>query len=292
MWKERISPDETKDNRVWPVVLAAVIITVIVVLAVFGQDMMNYFKARDTQNELQDLYRGANNMFFPHAYAEEQEPEIHEDFEQLYAENPHLVGWLSAGENINYPVVQYDNEFYLDHDYFGENDANGTLFVNAANRLNPRDSILLIHGHNMKSGAMFGDMDYFRGYDYLCEYPIVTFRTIWDEEDVHYVPIAAFDASMDPDANGYFNIGRIRFDFDVPADEYSAARSSELETYIAQMREKSFWNSPMEADSADQYIALVTCSYSHEDGRMVLVCRKLRSEETIERIREMFIQSR
>ena len=166
--------------RVWPVVLTAVIITVIALIAVFGQDIAEYFKAREKQNELRDLYRGANadsvwDILLPRACAEElpagqheEELVIQEDFQELYEKNPHLIGWLSAGEDIDYPVVQHDNEFYLNHDYFGEDDKNGTLFVNAANQLHPRDSILLIHGHNMKSGAMFGDMDYFREYDYLC----------------------------------------------------------------------------------------------------------------------------
>ena len=290
-------------TRVWPVVLLAVIVTVIALIAVFGQDIANFFKARDTQDELQELYRGANagsilDMLMPRAIAEElpdmpivppqDELVVHEDFEELYEKNPHIVGWLSAGESIDYPVVQHDNEFYLEHDYFGKEDSNGTLFVNAANNLNPRDSILLIHGHNMKSGAMFGDLDYYREYDYLAEHPIITFRTIWDEEDVYYVPIAAFDASMTKGENGYFNIGKIRFEFDIPADENIPARSSELEEYIAQMREMSFWDSPVEADSTDQYITLVTCSYSHDNGRMMLVCRKLREGETTESIRGLF----
>lgn len=300
--KNHYRPKHVKNSgtRVWPVVLAAVIVTVVALIAVFGQEVVEYFKARDTQNELQDLYRGANSawdLLSPRAYAEEllnappgEEPVIHEDFIELYEKNPHLIGWLSAGEKIDYPVVQYDNEYYLHHDYFGNADDNGTLFVNAANHINPRDSILLIHGHNMKSGAMFGDLDCFRDYDYLCEYPIVTFRTIWDEEDVCYVPIAAFDASMNPDANGYFNIGRIRFDFDIAADEDMPARSSELEAYIEAMRELSFWKAPVEADSTDQYIMLVTCSYSHDDGRMMLVCRKLREDENQESVRKWFEQ--
>lgn len=288
-------------TRVWPVVLAAVIITLVALAFVYGGDIARYFKARDTQQELQDLYKGAApgniwDLVLPRAYAEEAElptvpPDevtIHEDFAALYEKNPHLTAWLTAGESIDYPVVQSDNTFYLDHDYFGNEDINGTLFINAANRLDPRDGVLLIHGHNMKSGAMFGDMDKFRDFDYLRKYPIVTFRTIWDEEDVLYVPVAAFDASMNPEAKGYFDITRIRFKYDIPGDETSAARSTALEEYIAQMREMSFWNSPVEADSTDDYIALITCSYNHDDGRLIMLCRKLRSDETAESIQQLF----
>ena len=287
-------------TRVWPVVLAAALVTVIALGIVFGKDAAQFFSAKDTQNELQNLYRKSKtesvwDMILPRAYAEEvseelleQEMVIHEDFAELYAQNPHVVGWLRAGEDIDYPVVQYDDAFYLDHDYFGKPNGNGTLFINAANRLEPRDSILLIHGHNMKSGAMFGDLDDYRWYSYLCRYPIITFRTIWDAQDVCYVPIAAFDASMNPDSVDYFNIGKIRFDFDIPADENGEERSSELEEYIAQMRDLSLWDSPVEADSTDEFITLVTCSYEYDNGRMMLVCRKLRDGETAEDVAAQF----
>lgn len=292
-----------RQTRVWPVVTTAVVITIIALAAVFGQDAIRYFRAKDTQDQLKDMYKGSSaasiwDAFFPGAAAEEaqelsadsaeNEPEIQEDFTELYAQNPHLVGWLSAGDRIDYPVVQYDDEYYLNHDYFGNEDSGGTLFVNSANRFNPRDSILLIHGHNMKNGTMFGGMNSFRQYDYLSKYPIVSFRTIWDAEDVYYTPVAAFDASMNPSANGYFDITNIRFDFDIPADEDSGPKSSELENHIAQMRELSIWNSPVEADSTDEYITLVTCSYQHDNGRMMLLCRKLRSGETPEDISELY----
>ena len=57
----RRSAKHMKQNRtrVWPVVLAAVVITVAALTIVFGKDAMQSFRAKDTQNELQDLYRSA-----------------------------------------------------------------------------------------------------------------------------------------------------------------------------------------------------------------------------------------
>lgn len=286
-------------RRVWPVVLAAVIITVLALGLVFGPDALTYFRAKNTQQQLQELYRGACNLLFPAARAEEIIPDpavevsqplvVHEDFAGLFAQNQHLIGWLTAGGSIDYPVVQHDNEFYLEHDFYGKADINGTLFLNAGNRLSPRDSMLLIHGHNMKSGAMFGDLDFFRDYDYLSKYPIVRWRTIADAEDALYTPVAIFDASMNPDAEGYFNIGRIRFNFDVPpTEDFPLPRSTDLESHIAAMRALSFWTSPVLADSTDEYLALVSCSYNHDDGRLTLVCRKLRADETEESIRALY----
>ena len=46
-----------KNTRVWPVVLAAVIITLIALTALFGPDLSQHLHSRNTQNELRDMYR-------------------------------------------------------------------------------------------------------------------------------------------------------------------------------------------------------------------------------------------
>ena len=66
------------------------------------------------------------------------------------------MGWLKAGEGID-PCrgAVLTTLYYLDHGFTGEEDRNGTLFLNMNNQLFPPDDVLLIHGHNMKDGSMF-----------------------------------------------------------------------------------------------------------------------------------------
>ena len=131
---------------------------------------------------------------------------VQEDFAYLYAQNPDIVGWLLADEYINYPVVQYDNDFYLHHDFDGKEDGNGTLFVNEYNLLLPRDWLIMIHGHHMRSGAMFGRLQAYEDASYLHQHPLLIFRTIYDEYDVYYTPVAGFNASMNEDDPTFFNV--------------------------------------------------------------------------------------
>lgn len=227
-------------------------------------------------------------------------PELHADFQEHYDDNRDIIGWLKAGENIDYPIVQADNEFYLDHDYEGKYDSNGTLFLNMNNQLWPRDEVLLIHGHNMLSGAMFGRLMKYEKYDYLCKYPVVEFRTIYDDEAVYYAPISAFNASMLPYNRKYFDITQIVFDDDPDedgtnvgegadtADGETVRKSTELQTYLDALQEWSLWESPVDVNVDDELLMLVTCSYYHDDGRFVLVCRKLRSDETRESVEALF----
>ncbi len=198
-------------------------------------------------------------------------PPVQDDFAGLLEQNAHLVAWLDAGSYISLPVVQFDNEFYLDHDFYGSPDAAGTVFLNAVNSLWPPDQHLLIHGHNMKDGSMFGMLRKYREPDWLRHNPIVYLRTLYDEQPTPYVVLSVFDASMDEGADGYFDLGRINFD----TDEQFLAFGQEL-------MDVSLYESPLDVQPGDHLLSLVTCSYSHENGRLTVTCRALREGETVE----------
>lgn len=56
----------------------------------------------------------------PEAAGEIDLSEINERFHGLMEVNTHTVGWLKVNEYIDYPVVQYDNEYYLHTDFYGD----------------------------------------------------------------------------------------------------------------------------------------------------------------------------
>lgn len=311
-----------KKRRVLRAALVGVCVIVLATCALFiGQNLYEKYRTDKLDESVREMYRGKTEeedryafSLFPSAYAESASedtaqkepdetpqdaiedavPEVQSDFLELYAENEHIVGWLTMGESIDYPVVQYDNEYYLTHNFFGKGDSNGTLFVNMDNRLWPRDDVLLIHGHNMKSGAMFGRLTRYEKYDYLCKYPIVTFRTIFDAEDVHYVPVAGFNASMIQGNSDYFDIMQLNFENDIAEESASAEaagrQSAAFQQYLDDVRTLSLWESPVEVDVNDELLMLVTCSYKNEDGRFILICRKLRDGETPETVAALFPQ--
>ena len=108
-------------------------------------------------------------LYDPAAGAEEALPEPQAAFSQLLAANPETVAYLDAGEGIEFAVVQRDNEYYLTHNFFGEDTPEGTAFLDEGNSIYPLDEHMLIHGHNMRDGSVFGDLDRFRELGYLRE---------------------------------------------------------------------------------------------------------------------------
>ena len=202
---------------------------------------------------------------------------LQSQFEALYAQNSDLIGWIKMADSVDYPVLYRDNSFYMDHDFYGQYSQAGSIFLDARNGMYMNDSAMLIYGHNMRSGEMFGDLDAYRETKYLCKYPIISLQSAWESEPRQYVLISLFDASMNKSDPSYIRIVRTAFE-----------TAAEKQAFIDEMRARSIYKIPLEADANDQLLTLVTCSYSHDNGRFLLFARQLRDDETEESIMEQF----
>ena len=203
--------------------------------------------------------------------------ELQPAFQELYARNSDLIGWIQMGDCVDYPVLWKDNSFYMDHDFYGQYSQAGSIFLDVRNSPDLSDSAMLIYGHNMRSGEMFGDLDRYRDGDYLREYPMITLQSAWESEPRKYVLISLFDASMNKDDPSYIRIVRTSFEDD-----------ADKEAFIEEMRSRSMYEIPVDANADDQLLTLVTCSYSHPNGRFLLFARQLREDETKSGIMEQF----
>lgn len=103
-------------------------------------------------------------------YTEEEEVELEvlEEYQTLYNKNKKLIGWLKIDDTIiDYPVMQtVNNEYYLDHNFNQEYDKNGSLFLDKDCDVVRRNTNLIIYGHHMKSGKMFGSLNSYSNEEY------------------------------------------------------------------------------------------------------------------------------
>lgn len=83
------------------------------------------------------------------------------DFQALQRQNPDIYAWLDIpGTEISYPVVQNeDDTYYLKRDTDGNHSENGSIFSESAyNGRSGDDAAVVLYGHHMRSGAMFGNL--------------------------------------------------------------------------------------------------------------------------------------
>ena len=208
----------------------------------------------------------------------DEKPAPHADFEALYQINNHIVGWLDATPAISVPVVQFDNEYYLDHGFFGDEDAAGTVFVNKANTLWPADKHLLLHGNNSYEGCTFEPLEgIYTSLENVKADPIVRFRFADAEASTEYVPVAVIHASVKEDSEKYFNIGNIYFDSD-----------EEFVAFAQAAQEKSMYTLPVDVQADDHLLSMMTYVHDGEEYVLLIVmCRQLRDGETAEAVTEL-----
>ena len=192
-------------------------------------------------------------------------PPILAKYETLYNKNKKLIGWLKiADTNIDYPVMQTsNNEYYLDHNYDQEYDKNGSLFLDKDCNAAFPNTNMIIYGHHMKSGKMFGNLNYYAKESYYKEHPRIQFDTIYEEGiyDVMYV----FRSRIYNEDEVVFKYYQF---FDVnSADEFYSA--------MDEMARMSLYDTGVTAEYGDKLVTLSTCDNSEEDGRFVVVAKKV-----------------
>lgn len=191
---------------------------------------------------------------------------VQKKYAALYRENHSFVGWLSIEDtNIDYPVMQTpeDEEYYIHRDFYGEYSSAGTLFADAdSNVQRPSDNIL-IYGHNMKTGKMFHDLLKYEDESFYKNHKYIQFDTIYGNGT--YEVIAAFRTRiLNEDEQGF----RYYQFFD-------AADASEFNQFVSGCKALTSYSIDTEAAYGDSLITLSTCAYHTENGRFVVVAKKI-----------------
>ena len=187
------------------------------------------------------------------------------EMRELAQKNPDTVGWISISGTVHLPVVYRDNVFYLDHDFTGAKNASGTLFLDENSPINADTQNLLIHGHSMNDGSMFGILTHYRKLDFVRTHPMIAFSTLWEKES--YAVFAVMLVSSKTEDPNYFNY------FSNP----TFASDADFNDFVAQIQARSKFTIPVDVEPDDALLTLSTCI---DDDRLVLVARRLRPGET------------
>lgn len=177
----------------------------------------------------------------------------------LQSRYPDIKAWLTIpGTGIDYPVLQStkeDSEYYLEHNYLKEYDANGSLFFQYNCDLKESEN-LVIYGHNMNSGAMFGNLDHYMDAAYCKEHKQILLQMVEGTQEYEVLSVTKTDASMLP---------FLQVDF--PGHDG-------LFSYVDQAKRLALFDTETSYDYYEQVVTLVTCSYEWEDARTVIVAAK------------------
>jgi sortase B len=171
------------------------------------------------------------------------------------------------GTNIDYPVVQTDNnKKYLDTDFFGNPNKNGSLFFDRSNLISKYNSsqCLVIYGHNMKTGQMFHELIKYQDVEFYKKYPTLGMNTVYDWRS--YKIFACFLAGSEDE--NFYNYRK--FNFDNP---------KKFTNFVNEIKDKSYFSTSVDIVDTDSILLLSTCSYEFKGARLVLAARLIRPGE-------------
>lgn len=192
-------------------------------------------------------------------------PDILDEYATLFVKNNELIGWLKIdGTKIDYPVMQTaDNDYYLSHNFNKDKDGNGCLFLDCSCTVFPRATNMIIYGHHMKSGNMFGNLQKYAKESYWREHSTIQFDTIY-EKGTYEVMYAFYSKVYDND------------DLVFKYYQFTNANSeTEFNYYMNEMKALSLYDTGVTAEYGDTLLTLSTCDHSQTGGRFAVVAKRV-----------------
>ena len=256
------TPKRKKGKTVVIVILVVFIVGFCIGTFMFVRTLLNAMREQETFNELAAMVGDTDDTDDDGALRK---------YDELYNKNPDFFGWLKIeGTVIDYPVMYtpHDPEYYLHRDFYGKYSDSGMLFIDGA--CPEVSNYYLIYGHHMNNGSMFGELPKYGDVKFYEDHKIIFFDTRYEIRD--YEVVAAFYAKAYPEGEEeghfcYYN--------------YKDLRSKEtFDEYVAKVKENQIYETGITPTFGDELITLSTCNYHTQDGRFVVVARRIKDKNT------------
>ncbi len=255
------SEDYLKSNYLRQVIFTTLKICALIIFAIVGSVLgyvayNNYtseLKYKETMEEFrhlmsQDTSSGNTNI-------ETDENQMINNYDVLFELNNDMVGWLTInGTKIDYPVLQTtDNSFYLNHNFYKEEDYDGWVFMDYRNDPVEYDDNTILYAHNRyTSGVMFGSLPSIR-------------KDKWHEDKGNYV--LTFNSLYGKQSWQIFSYYSIKVTNDYLRTRFKD--DTEHQEFIDMITKRSLKDFDVEVTPNDKILTLSTC-LNTSNGRFVV----------------------
>ena len=203
-----------------------------------------------------------------------------EKMSEVYTLNEDSAGWIKIdGTVIDYPVMQTpaDEQYYLNRDFDGKYSAYGCIIADTDSVIGsgtaaedytdgtrPSTNIIL-HGHNMKNGTMFGGLDRYRDQSYEKSHPIIKFSSLYEdrEYEICSVFLSQVYKKNQTDVFKYYQF-------------FNAESEDEFNDFYENIKKLAMYDTGVTASYGDEFITLSVCAYHVDNGRLVVVGKRIK----------------
>jgi sortase B len=172
------------------------------------------------------------------------EEKVKIDFNKLKSMNQDTVGYIKVNNtNIEYIVVKgNNNDYYLNHNFEKKWNVAGWIFGDYRNHFDETDKNLIIYGHNIKDGSMFGSL-------------ITVLNKDWYENKDNY--IITLVTEMGTYKYQVFSTYSI-----VPEDYYITTNfetNESFDQFVNKIKSRSIYNYDIDVTGEDRILTLSSC---------------------------------
>lgn len=236
-------------NKTLVIVVKGIVIIVLFIIIFFCLYRL-FFIYEDRKNQKDEYDKIIDISEIKDDKSEEQVNKI--NFKELSIINPDIVGWLTIeGTNINYPIVQTDNNtYYLKHSFEKKYSNYGAIYMDATADKNFNSLNTFIYGHNTSNGTMFGELKKFMKQSFYDEHKNIFIYT----KDKNY-KLEVFSVHIDTASSKSYQM--------------NFATMDSYKKYIDLMQDYSVIKTNVDINyETDKIVSLYSCS--HERGNSKL----------------------
>ncbi len=221
-------------------ILTLLMILFLIMIIVSGTQLFKWYMNNKNNKEIINKIKDENIIVY-----DEKNDEVSVNFDSLKEINPDVVGYIEVNNtNISYPVVKADdNDYYLTHNLKNEYNSSGWVFMDYRNDLDGKDKNIIIYGHNMRDGSMFGSLKDILNSDWYQNEANKYITLITENETLKYEVFSVYQIEKE---DYYITTG---FKNDI-----------EYEEFLKTITNRSIHDFDVEANSEDTILTLSTCA--------------------------------
>ena len=224
------------------------------ILIYSGIKIFKWYKDKTNNNKIAEQIKSTVIV------EEENGDEYTVDFNKLKEQNNETIAWLKVSNtNVEYPVVKgTNNSFYLNHSFDKSNNSAGWIFADYRNKFDNTDKNIVIYGHNIRDGSMFGSM-----------LNILNAKWYENEENTNITLYTENEKCM----YKVFSIYKIENEDYYIKTEFK--NDNEFEDFIKTLKKKSIKDFNVDVSKDDNILTLSTCANNNK-YRVVLHAKKVK----------------
>ena len=222
-----------------------IIVFMIICLSGVVYSSYNIFIWKDNSNKNNEIKQQIDEAIVVNKSVDNEYDSYEINFNMLKEQNRDTVAYLKVNNtNIDYIVLKgNDNSYYLKHNFNKEYNVMGWIFADYRNKFDGSDKNIVIFGHNIKDGTMFGTLKN------------VLTKEWFNDESNHIITLVTEESE---------NLYQVFSTYTIEPEDYYITTNfnSDLEyqKFLTTIKSRSIYNYNIDVNTSDSILTLSTCT--------------------------------